>query len=297
MHVTLYTNRHLLIIDYVIYICERQIPADAPWNCPRAHQLDRITFAQFIDDVCWTREAREFANIFMQVSVTSEPYEGSALWFLWYVKQCGGSRRIFSTSNGGQERKIKGGSQQISELLAARLGDRVRLSAAVVSLKQQNANATVTTRDGVQYRAKYVILAVPPAVQNKIHYEPGLGFLKNQLNQRMPMGTVMKCIVYYREAFWRKRGMCGSMMIVGDDEHPIPLTLDDTKPDGTFPAIIGFIVADKCRRLCTVGKDERKDIICRSFAKALGTDDALHVRCPLFSHSELRIIRKCAPLF
>jgi monoamine oxidase len=34
--------------------------------------------------------------------VTTEPYEASLLWLLWYVKCAGGSMRIYSTSNGGQ---------------------------------------------------------------------------------------------------------------------------------------------------------------------------------------------------
>lgn len=48
--------------------------------------------------------ARQFATLFVNVNVTSEPHEVSALWFLWYVKQCGGTMRIFSTTNGGQVR-------------------------------------------------------------------------------------------------------------------------------------------------------------------------------------------------
>lgn len=48
------------------------------------------------------RTAREFAYIFVNINVTSEPHEVSALWFLWYVKQCGGTTRIFSVTNGGQ---------------------------------------------------------------------------------------------------------------------------------------------------------------------------------------------------
>lgn len=42
------------------------------------------------------REGREFAQFFIQINVTSEPYEASLLWFLWYIKQCGGVKRIVS---------------------------------------------------------------------------------------------------------------------------------------------------------------------------------------------------------
>ena len=45
---------------------------------------------------------REFADIFVQVNVTSEPHEVSMLWFLWYVAQCGGTKPIFSVTDGGQ---------------------------------------------------------------------------------------------------------------------------------------------------------------------------------------------------
>lgn len=42
----------------------------------------------------------------MNVNVTSEPHEVSALWFLWYVRQCGGTARIFSVTNGGQVQNV-----------------------------------------------------------------------------------------------------------------------------------------------------------------------------------------------
>lgn len=109
--------------------CILQIPKEAPWKAPHAEEWDKMTMQQFFDKVCWTRytkvlpraltvnsyrfffynndqlfysAARRFATLFVNVNVTSEPHEVSALWFLWYVKQCGGTMRIFSTTNGGQ---------------------------------------------------------------------------------------------------------------------------------------------------------------------------------------------------
>lgn len=82
------------------------------------------------------------------------------------------------------------------------------------------------------------------------------------------MGSVIKCMVYYKENFWRKKGSCifftfyyksndlvhdpvlssvvflyfigycGSM-VIEEEDAPIGLTLDDTKPDGSVPAIMG----------------------------------------------------------
>lgn len=201
-----------------------------------------MTFKEFLDKNTWTSTAHDFASMFIQMCVTSEPYESSLLWFLWYVKQCGGTRTIFSTSNGGQERKVDGGTQQISERIADRLGsDSVLLNKPVVAITQKNNEVVIKTLDSHEYRSKYIIMALAPPMQHKIHYNPPLPPLRNQLNQRCPMGSVMKVIVYYETTFWRKKNFCGSLMFEGFDEFPVALTLDDTKPDGTVPAIIGSV--------------------------------------------------------
>uniref|UniRef100_A0A8C5LPW4 Amine oxidase n=1 Tax=Leptobrachium leishanense TaxID=445787 RepID=A0A8C5LPW4_9ANUR len=202
-----------------------EIPADAPWKAPHAVEWDRISMEQFINKVCWTSTARRFAELFVNLVITAETHQVSTLWFLWYVKLCGGTVRVFSTDNGGQ--------------------------------------------------GKYVISAVPPILSTKIHFKPDLPAVRNQLIQRLPMGSVIKCMVYYKEAFWRKKGYCACMMIE-DEDKPIGFTLDDTKPDGSVPAIIGFILSRKATALSNLSKEERKKKICESYAKVLGTDEALH---------------------
>ncbi|KAF1457036.1 Amine oxidase [flavin-containing] B, partial [Spheniscus demersus] len=219
--------------------------------------------------------AKSFATLFVNVDVTSEPHEVSALWFLWYVKQCGGTTRIFSTTNGGQERKFVGGSGQISEKIMEHLGGRVKLRKPVIRIDQSGESVVVETLDHELYESKYVISAIPPALGLKIHFNPPLPPMRNQLINRIPMGSVIKCIVYYKETFWRKKGYCGTM-IIEDEDAAIGLTLDDTKPDGSFPAIIGFILARKCRRLAGLTKEERKTRLCELYARVLGSEEALH---------------------
>ncbi|KAM9487174.1 amine oxidase [flavin-containing] [Clarias gariepinus] len=252
-----------------------EIPREAPWRAPHALEWDNMTMKEFLDKVCWTSTARRFATLFVNVNVTSEPHEVSALWFLWYVKQCGGTMRIFSTSNGGQERKFVGGANQISECMARELGEKVKLQSAVHSIDQSGDMVEVKTVNEETYKAKYVIVAIPPGMNLKIHYSPELPPLRNQLIHRVPMGSVIKCMVYYRENFWRKKGYCGTM-VIEDEDSPIGLTLDDTKPDGTVPAIMGFILARKSRRLAGLTREERKKRICEIYARVLGTEEALH---------------------
>ncbi|GIY14065.1 amine oxidase [Caerostris extrusa] len=140
------------------------------------------------------------------------------------------------------KRKFKGGSQQISERLAQKLGDSIVITnSPVVGINQEAKDYVLLyTLKGREYKMK-------------IHFTPSLPPLRNQMMQRMPMGTVMKVILYYETAFWRAKGLCGSIYIEGGDEHPVYAMMDDTKPDG----ITLLSLADKTRRLCCAFKAGR----------------------------------------
>ncbi|XP_077001731.1 amine oxidase [flavin-containing] A isoform X2 [Tamandua tetradactyla] len=252
----------------------KEIPTDAPWQAPHAEEWDKMTMKDLINKICWTKTAKQFASLFVNINVTSEPHEVSALWFLWYVKQCGGTTRIFSVTNGGQERKFVGGSGQVSERIMDLLGDCVKLKRPVTYIDQSGDNIIVETLNHELYECRYVISAIPPALTAKIHFRPELPAERNQLIQRLPMGAIIKCMMYYKEAFWKKKDYCGCM-IIEDEEAPISITLDDTKPDGSLPAIMGFILARKANQLAKLHKEIRKRKICELYAKVLESQEAL----------------------
>ncbi|GFY62167.1 amine oxidase B [Trichonephila inaurata madagascariensis] len=195
-------------INNIFYLMDKmgeEIPAHAPWEAKHAEQWDTMTYKEFLEKNCWTKGGLEFFKNFVNINITTESYEASLLSFLWYIKQCGGTKRIFSTTNGGQERKFKGGTQQVSEKIAEKLGGSIVIkSSPVVGINQESKDVVlVKTLNGKEYKTKYVILACPPVVQLKIHFTPELPPIRSQLMQRMPMGTVMKVIaIHYEEKNW-----------------------------------------------------------------------------------------------
>lgn len=62
-------------------------------------------------------------------------------------------------------------------------------------------------------QGRYVISAIPPILTTKIHFKPDLPTKRNQLIQRLPMGSVIKCMMYYKEAFWKKMCMYESCIV------------------------------------------------------------------------------------
>lgn len=238
-----------------------------------------MTFKQFIEDNFETNEARALIEVMANAFLAVNTHEVSALSAIWYIKQCYGSKRFFSVGNGGQERKVSGGTQQISERLAQIVGhERIFFNKVVHYIHQDSTGVLVRTLGGHEFRGAAIVMALPPPLLNKIHFDPCLPPLKAQMIQKYPMGSVIKIMVYYKNAFWRKNGFSGSAYISGDpDDHPVDQCYDDTKLDGSHPALVGFCLGDKCRRVLHLTPDQRRNIVCQSYAKTFGDDEALKV--------------------
>lgn len=261
-----YVNMVRLIDSY-----GAQIPRHAPWEAPRAKEWDSKTWKQFVDENTWTKRVRGyFNNIFVVVDVCVDPNEVSMLWFLWYVKQCGGYGRSMSTTNGGQERKVLGGTQQISERLQGLVGrQRVLLNKPVCLVDQTKGPfVVVTTTDGMQFKADYIIYAMSPHLWLKIHHNPALPAGKNQLAQRSPMGYVAKVILYYDKPFWKAHNYSGCFLVDSVDRkaQPVVLALDETKHDGSFPAIIAFVAGPACFETRDMSDAEVAHFVARCYA-------------------------------
>jgi monoamine oxidase len=112
------------------------VPADAPWIAENAQQWDSITLKEYIDKTCWTKIGREVAALTCRAVLSVEMHEVSLLAFLWYMSSGQGFQRVVNVTNGAQESKFVGGSQQLSESMAGFLEERVHLSSPVIRVDQ-----------------------------------------------------------------------------------------------------------------------------------------------------------------
>lgn len=124
----------------------------------------------------------------------------------------------------------------------------------------------ITLRDGRRFSADYVIMALAPPMWGKFNWSPPLPALRNQLWQRSPMGSIIKTVTYYDRAYWREKGFSGSALS-DVEEGPVIYTYDDTKPDGSFPALMGFVLASNARKWVTRSKEERRAAIAAQYAR------------------------------
>ncbi|CAN7997060.1 unnamed protein product [Ixodes hexagonus] len=267
-------------INYVMHKMDKmmeEIPAKEPWSSPHAEEWDAMTLQSFFEKETWTKHALCYLTSLSQVNLATEPGQVSLLWALWYIKCCGGNRRINGIVNGAQERKFKGGSMVVSEKLHELLGERVHLDTQVCDLVQDETGVIVRVIDGSPRRplsqADHAIIAIPLPMQLKIHYEPPLPPLRNQLIQRSPVGSAIKINVYYSTPFWREKGYNGGVSSC-HQELCFNFVTDDCRPGFSLAALTVFVIGNNALTLQEMSREERRELVAADLAKVYGCDEA-----------------------
>ena len=178
-----------------------KVDPNSPWDAADAEALDAETFESWIKRTAWTKTAREALGLGIRGVFSVEPADLSVLHVLFYAASAGGWDDLLDSEGGAQQDRIVGGSQLISLRMAEQLGDRIQLQTPVTSIRVEDG--AVIAGD---LRARRVIVALPPALAGRLGYEPALPTQRDQLTQRVPMGSVIKCMAIYDEPFWRDRG-------------------------------------------------------------------------------------------
>ena len=244
----------------------RKVPVGAPWTAPGAQKLDGQTFETWIRRNARTRGARALLGLAVEAVFAAEPGDLSALHVLFYAHSGGSFQRLIATAGGAQQDRFVGGSALIAERLAASLGDVVRLEAPVRKIEVAGDKVTATMPAG-QFEARQVIVAVPPLLAGRIEYEPALPYWRDQLTQRAPMGSVIKCQAVYAEPFWRNDGLSGQATGDGAGSRVV---FDNTPPEGSPGILLAFVEGDEARRLGRDSAKVRRQVVLDSLGRYFG---------------------------
>ena len=267
----------------------RQVPLDAPWRAPKAAKWDAQTVASWLARNTRTGGARGFFQLMCEAVWATQPAELSLLHFLFYIHSGGGFDSLISTDGGAQQHRIVGGSQLIAVRMAGRLGDRVVLDAPVRRIVADGESVAVIG-DDVEVRAAHVIVAIPPTLAGRIDYDPPLPGWRDQFTQRMPQGSVVKCMAVYDEPFWRRDGLSGQ---VTSTDGPVKVVFDNTPSSGGAGVLLGFLEGEQARTLSRATDDERRAAVLACFARFFGPRAGRPVEYVDRSWAEERYSRGC----
>lgn len=253
------------------------INVSAPWDHPNATQWDGMTFGTWLDGQISLPNARFLFDLFSTSVLSAESTEMSLLYVATYVASAGNETtlgtvgRLIGTVGAAQAQRVQGGTQMIAIKLAERLGlDKITFNAPVRSITKTAAGYVVKA-DNVAINAKDVVVAMSPPLAARISYHPLLPAIRDQLTQRMPMGSIGKAIAVYPTPFWRKNGLNAQAV---SDSGSTRSTFDNSPPDGSFGAIMGFIEADEMRKLDGKSEDEVKTLILQDLVNYFGPEAA-----------------------
>ncbi len=252
-----------------------EIDPEAPWQHPRAAELDAISFEQWLAAEVDDRLARDLLRAFMAGGYMTKPADiFSLLSALGTVAGAGSVANLFEPDLCLHSRVV-GGSQLIPLRLAERLGDRVMLDSPVRTLRWEDDQVAV---EGGSHsvRARTAIIAVPPNVAGLIRFEPSLPAWRMRLHQAMTQGDVIKVLAVYDEPFWRAEGLAG------EGFAPYQLVrevYDNTPPAGRPGVLCTFLAGEKAQAAERLDEGERHSLVLEGLARFFGPRalDALEV--------------------
>jgi monoamine oxidase len=244
-----------------------KVPTDAPWAAAKAELWDGQTFAAWARRNTLSRTARTLLTVAAEAVFAAEPGDLSLLHVLFYARSAGSFERLITTAGGAQQDRFVGGSALIAERLASRLGAAtVRLGGPVSKISVTGDKVTAATAAG-EFDGKRIIVTTPPLLAGRIEYEPALPHWREQLTQRVPMGSVIKCQVVYDEPFWRAEGLSGQA--TGDGEGS-RVVFDNSPPDGSPGVLLAFLEGDEARRLGRTSAQVRRAAVLGSLVRYFG---------------------------
>ena len=249
------------------------VPLDAPWTAPDALPWDSITADTWASQNITSSDGRKIYSLAVDAVLSVLPRDVSFLYFLFYVHAAGGINNLVANAGqgGAQDFRVAGGTQGIVVKMADQLGRRRVLLNQPVRRLSQGAKSIYAYADKATVKARRAILALPPHLAGRIVYEPQLPAIRDQLTQRMPIGSLIKTIAVYDTPFWRDQGLNGQ---VTSDTGPVTVMFDASPASGTPGVLLGFIDGDDARAQSDQSDGSRATAALKSYATYFGAPAA-----------------------
>ncbi len=243
----------------------KTLPQGAPWNAPKAAEWDSQTLASWVRKNLSTKTTRAFAGLVPKGAYGADASQVSYLWMVEMLRSNGGLDHLMNVEGGATDAKFKGGAHQLARNMADALGGCIVLSAPVRAVAQGARGVAVTTDKDV-FEADDVIVAMPPAMCQRIDFGTGISVKRAALQQRLPQGAIIKVHVAYKEPFWRHNGYSGQ---IATNDKVLGITMEDTQENG--PAMmIGFVEGRHAFELSAMGSNERRARVMDCLADMFG---------------------------
>ncbi|WP_157456636.1 flavin monoamine oxidase family protein [Carnobacterium maltaromaticum] len=247
------------------------VNTDRPWETPEAGELDHQTFKTWMENNSDSNEAVTFVGRLLAGGLLSSGSgEVSALQMALYIATGNGVSVLLGMDGGAQQDRLIGGPHHLAKCMAEDYGlSDIYFNHAVKEIEYTENAVEVRTVNGECFKAKKVVLALPPVIANKITFEPALPLLKSRMLKQILPGSALKFHAIYSTPFWRERGISG---VTNSNIGYITESVDNSLPMGEKGVISFFAYGDEANLLRAKGAAERKEVLLSDLADLLGSE-------------------------
>lgn len=253
------------------------IDVSKPWSHPNASDWDSLTLATWISQQSLPSPVLALLDTAFPALLSVDPGESSFLHVLSYIAAAGNSttpgtfERLLSVEDGAQAKRVVGGTGLLATGLAKKIGDsNIYLNSPVQAITETSDSYIIQSPEQ-DFIANDVIVAMSPPLASRISYNPPLSAQRDQLTQRMFMGSLGKATAIYAKPFWRNSSLTGQ---VTSDSGTVRTTLDVSPKDGSYGAILGFIEADQMRGLDNATEAQIEALVLEDYIRYFGPQAA-----------------------
>ncbi len=274
-------NRLIALLDRLA----AEIGPEEPWAHPKSRELDTISFHHWLRQQSGDEEACNNIGLFIAGGMLTKPAHAFSVLQAVLMAASAGSFSNLVDEDFILDKRVIGGMQQVSQLLAARLGDDVILGSPVRTIRWAAAGGTAgaaddgtggrsvtVISDAATVTARYAIMAVPPNLYSRVSFDPPLPRRQHQMHQHQSLGLVIKVHAVYETPFWRADGLSGTGFSASSLVQEV---YDNTNHGDSRGTLVGFISDEKADYAFGLNSEDRRKEILQSLAAFLG-DEALN---------------------
>ena len=245
----------------------RRVDPAAPWAATRAREWDAQTVATWTRRHVRTSVGRAFIGLACEAVWAADPADLSLLHFLAYANSSNGFNRLIASTRWCA-------TESDRRRVAAHRARHGRRSRGDRHARRRRAHDQMATRCRGCHRHRNHSSqtghrgATSPTLAGRLVYDPALPADRDQLTQRMPNGSVIKCMAIYSEPFWRADGLSGQGVSV---TGPVKAVFDNSPPSGRPGVLLGFLEGDQARAFGRLDERARRDAVITSFTKMFGS--------------------------
>jgi monoamine oxidase len=178
----------------------------APWDHPDAHRLDGLSVGEWLRSLNASGAVHR-RHTLASLSLSCDGPERTSL-LAELRKHAWLPGEAFYDLAAWEGLRCAEGSAAVAERMAAELGDRVRLNAAVVALAVTATGVVVTLAGGETVRAEAVICTIPAGPLRAVEIT-GLSGARLESLRAQRQALAAKVVAAYEQPFWQARGQNG----------------------------------------------------------------------------------------